>query len=74
VNNYKELFNLIIKGFLLQGYEIYLQNSFVCTLRRWKLVHKTEDLKVIETDVSIYYDNMDEPTGIIARFSYYNKE
>ena len=74
MNNYKQLFDVVVDGFLKNGFEIYIQNDWITTLRRWKLVHETEDLKVIETDVSIYYDNIDEPTGIITRFSYYNKE
>ena len=44
---YKELYELVIQGFLLQGYEIYKQCSFLTSLRRWKLVHATEDLKVL---------------------------
>ena len=46
---YKELFDLTVQGFLSQGYEIYKQCDWIVTLRRWKLVHQTEDLKVLET-------------------------
>jgi hypothetical protein len=71
---YKELYNLIIQGFLLQGYEISTQCSFLTTLRRWKLSNEFVDLKVVETEVNIFFDDIDEPSQIVTRFAYYNKE
>jgi hypothetical protein len=71
---YKDLYNLVIKGFLSQGYEIYTQCSFLTTLRRWKLVHQTEDLKIVETMVNIIFDETEGAEQILVRFSYYERE
>lgn len=70
-NKYRELFNLTIQGFLSQGYEIYKQCDWLVTLRRWKLVHKTEDIKILETMVNIIFDETEGAEQILVRFSYY---
>jgi hypothetical protein len=74
MNKYNELYEAIIAGFLKDGYEIYAKSSWMCTVRRWKLVHKTEDIKVIETVVNIYLDDEDNPTNVLARFAYHEKD
>ena len=43
-------------------------------MRRWKLVHRTEDLKIIESVVNIFYDDEANPTQIITRFAYFEME
>lgn len=74
MNNYKQLFELVIKGFIQEGYEVYKECDWLCTLRRWKLVHQTEDLKVIETMVNVIYDETEGAEQILVRYSYYEKE
>jgi hypothetical protein len=74
MNNYKELYESIITGFLKDGFEIYQKTSWLCTMRRWKVVHDTEDLKVLETVINIFIDNEDEPTTVSVRFAYYEAE
>jgi len=74
MNNYVQLYEAIIEGFKRDGFEIYHKSSWLCTMRRWKLVHKTEDMKVIETAINIYLDNEEEPTNVLVRFAYYEKE
>ena len=74
MNNYQQLFDLIIEGFSQNGFEIVNRNSWICTMRRWKLSHEFVDLKVIESEVNIFFDSMDEPTQIVTRFAYYEKE
>lgn len=66
----EDLFNLVIESFIKNGFELYCKNSFIATLRRWKLVHQTEDLKVIETSVNIILTEENEPQ-ILVRYSYY---
>jgi hypothetical protein len=68
----EDLFNLVIESFIKNGFELYDRNSFIATLRRWKLVHKTEDLKIIETSVNIILTEENEPQ-ILVRYSYYEK-
>lgn len=80
-NNYRQLFDLIVDGFIQNGFEIVNRDSWITTLRRWKLIHdendlfsSTSDIKVIESEVNVFFDDIDEPTQIITRFAYYNKE
>lgn len=73
MNNYRELYQLVIDGFIKNGFEICLQNSFITTMRRWKVVHKTEDLKVIETVVNIILNDDDNPSQVLVRYAYYEK-
>lgn len=73
MNDYDQLYKLVIDGFIKNGFEIYLQNSFVTTLRRWKLVHKTEDLKIVESVVNVYLDDTENPTNVSVRFAYYER-
>jgi hypothetical protein len=74
MNNYKELYDLIVKSFLADGYEIYKQCDWLTTVRRWKLVHATEDLKVLETMVNIILDETDGAGQVLVRYAYYVKE
>jgi len=74
MNDYRKLFNLVIKGFLQEGYEVYKECDWLCTLRRWKLVHTTEDLKVVETMVNVIFDETEEAEQILVRYSYYERE
>jgi hypothetical protein len=74
MNSYQQLYQAIISGFQKDGFEIYQKSSWMCTMRRWKLIHKTEDIKVIETIINIFIDDEDNPTNVQVRFSYYNKE
>jgi hypothetical protein len=74
MNNYQQLYEAVIAGFLKDGFEIYAKSSWMCTMRRWKLINQTEDIKVIETIINIFIDNEDEPTNVSVRFAYYNKE
>jgi hypothetical protein len=74
MNNYKELYDLIVKSFLADGYEIYKQCDWLTTVRRWKLVHATEDLKVLETTVNIIHDETEGAEQILVRYSYYEKD
>jgi hypothetical protein len=74
MNNYKELYQIVIQGFIDQGWELYLQNSFMTSLRKWKLAHKTEDIKLMESMINIYLDDEDNPTTVMVRFAYYSKE
>jgi len=73
MNNYNDLYELIINGFLKDGFEIYQKTSWLCTMRRWKLVHEIEDLKVLETVINIFLDDEDNPTTVSVRFAYYEK-
>jgi len=73
MNNYYQLYELIIEGFIKNGFEIYQKSSVFCSLRRWKFIHKIEDLKIVETSVNIYFDNNQKPTEVIVRFSNYEK-
>jgi hypothetical protein len=72
-NNYRQLFDLIVDGFIHNGFEIVNRASWITTLRRWKVVHESEDLKVVESEVNIFFDDIDEPTQIVTRFAYYEK-
>lgn len=74
MNNYQELYESIINGFLKDGFEIYQKTSWLCTMRRWKLVHETEDLKVIETIINIFLDDEDNPTTVSVRFAYHEQK
>ena len=74
MNKYQELYELTIKGFLQEGYEVYRKCDWICTLRRWKLVHKTEDIKVIETMINVILDDTEGAEQILVRFSYYDKD
>jgi len=74
MNNYVQLYEAIIEGFKRDGFEIYQKSSWLCTMRRWKLVHETEDIKVIETIINIYIDDEDNPTNVLVRFAYFEKE
>jgi hypothetical protein len=74
MNDYHKLYEDVITGFLRDGFEIYHKSSWLTTMRRWKLVHQTEDMKVIESVVNIYLDNEAEPTTVMVRFAYYEKE
>lgn len=71
---YRQLFEDVVQGFLSQGYEIYKQCDWLVTVRRWKLVHQTEDIKVIETMVNIILDETEGAEQILVRYSYYEKE
>jgi hypothetical protein len=73
-NPYQELFSAVVTGLVKNGFEISLQTSWMVTLTKWKLVHTTEDLKVVECIVNVFMDNEDEPTQIISRFSYVERE
>jgi hypothetical protein len=73
-NNYRQLFDLIVEGFIQNGFEIVNRDSWITTLRRWKVVHESEDLKVVESEVNVFFDDIDEPSQIVTRFAYYNKE
>ena len=74
MNNYHSLFETVIKGFLQDGYEIYKQCDWLCVLHRWKLVHKTEDIKILETMVNIIFDETEGAEQILVRFNYHEKE
>lgn len=74
MNNYQHLYEAIIEGFLKDGFEIYQKSSWMCTMRRWKLIHKTEDLKVLETMVNIILDETEGAEQILVRYAYYEKE
>jgi hypothetical protein len=74
MNNYQQLYEMVIDGFLKNGFEIYQKSSWICSMRRWKLVHRTEDLKIIESVVNIFYDDEANPTQIITRFAYFEME
>ena len=74
MNKCQELFDLVIESFLKNGYELYCRNSFIATVRRWKLVHRTEDMKVIETSVNIILNEEGNDPQILIRYSYYDKE
>ena len=71
MNNYKELYELIVKSFLADGYEIYKQCDWITTVRRWKL---TETEKIMETMVNIILDETDGAGQILVRYAYYEKE
>jgi hypothetical protein len=43
-------------------------------MRRWKLVHATEELKVIDTIINILLDNENDPSEVTVKFLYYEKE
>lgn len=73
-NNYRQLFDLIVDGFIQNGFEVVNRDSWITTLRRWKLSTEFVDLKIIESEVNIFFDDIDEPTQIVTRFAYYNKE
>ena len=74
MNKYNELYEAIITGFLKDGFEIYAKSSWMCTVRRWKLVHKTEDIKVVETIVNIILDETEGAEQILVRFAYHDKD
>lgn len=74
MNNYQQLYETIIAGFLKDGFEIYAKSSWMCTMRRWKLVHQTEDIKIVETAINIFIDDEDNPTNVSVRFAYHDKE
>ena len=71
MNNYKELYDLIVKSFLADGYEIYKQCDWLTTVRRWKL---TETEKIMEVMVNIIYDQAEDAGQILVRYAYYEKE
>jgi hypothetical protein len=71
MNKYKELYDLIVKSFLADGYEIYKQCDWITTVRRWKL---TETEKIMETMVNIIYDEAEGAEQILVRYAYYEKE
>jgi len=71
MNKYKELYDLIVKSFLADGYEIYKQCDWITTVRRWKL---TETEKIMETMVNIILDETDGAGQILVRYAYYEKE
>jgi len=73
-NNYQQLFDLIVAMFLKEGYEVYLKTSWMVTLRRWKLVHAIEDIKILETMINVYLDDDDNPSQVMVRYSYYERE
>jgi hypothetical protein len=60
----------IVKGFELQGYEVYLESSWMITMRRWTSVNISGDTKTITAQINIYYDNEEQPTQISVRYSY----
>jgi hypothetical protein len=72
-NNYRQLFDLIVEGFIQNGFEIVNRDSWIVTLRRWKLSHEFIDLKVVESEVNVFFDDIDEPSQIVTRFAYYDK-
>ena len=74
MNDYQELYETIIEGFLKDGFEIYAKSSWMCTMRRWKLVHKIEDIKILETVINIYIDSEDKPTTVSVRFAYHERD
>jgi len=67
------LYETTIKGFLLQGYEIYKQCSWLTTMRKFKSVHVTEDLKVIESVISVIIPDEEYPNDIYIRNAYYEE-
>ena len=71
MNNYRTLYDLIVKSFLADGYEIYKQCDWITTVRRWKL---TETEKIMETMVNIIYDEAEGAEQILVRYAYYEKE
>jgi hypothetical protein len=73
MNNYQELYECIIAGFLKDGFEIYAKSSWLCTMRRWKLTHEKEDIKILETVINIFIDDVDNPTTVNVRFAYYEQ-
>lgn len=74
MNNYQELYNMVIEGFIKEGFEIYKKSSWLTSLRRWKLVHQIEDIKVIETIINVYLDDEDNPTNVLVRFAYFERK
>lgn len=74
MNNYQSLYEITIEGFLKDGFEIYMKSDWICTVRRWKLVHQSEDIKVIESMVNIIFDKTEGAEQILVRYSYYEKE
>jgi len=74
MNNYRTLYDLIVKSFLADGYEIYKQCDWLTTVRRWKLVHEPVPFKVLETMVNIIYDQAEDAEQILVRYAYYEKE
>jgi hypothetical protein len=74
MNDYYQLYELTIDGFIKNGFEIYQKSSVFCSLRKWKLVHQLEDIKIIETQINIYFDNNQNPSEVIVRFSYYERK
>jgi hypothetical protein len=73
MNNYIELYETVIEGFLKNGFEIYHKSSWITILRRWKLVHQTEDLKIIDTVVNIIFDETEGAEQILVRYNFYEK-
>jgi len=71
---YQQLFDVVVDGFVKNGFEISLKSSWMTTLTKWRLVQSPEDLKVVESIVNVFVDNEDEPTQIISRFSYVERE
>jgi hypothetical protein len=71
MSNYKELYDLIVKSFLADGYEIYKQCNWLTTVRRWKF---TETEKIMEVMVNIIYDQAEDAEQILVRYAYYQKE
>jgi hypothetical protein len=67
------LFKMVVDGFLSQGYEIKCELPWIVTVIRWKLVHKEEDLKIIESMVNIIIPDEEYPNDVYVRFSYYDK-
>lgn len=74
MNNYKELFDLTVKGFLLQGYKIYQQCDWLVTLTFWKIIYQNNDMKKIEIRVNIIFDETEGAEQVLVRYSFYEKE
>jgi hypothetical protein len=73
MNDYYQLYETVIESFIKNGFEIYQKSSVFCSLRRWKLIHKSEDLKIVESQINIYFDDKNNPSQVIVRFQHYEK-
>jgi len=74
MNKTNNLYDLVIESFIKNGYEISFKSSFITTVQRWKLIHKSEDIKVVETSVNIILDETEGAEQVLVRYSYYDKE
>jgi len=72
IEHYKQLMKDIVKGFELQGYEVYLTSSWMITMRRWTSINIDGQTKTLTAQINIYYDDDENPTQISVRYSYVN--